>query len=205
MAAPKKGTKRSEMPRPKGVLALAAAYSHPLRVRILTMMSATDRRCSPTRLAEEWGEDSRTMAYHFRELVAFGLLEVVEDIPRRGSVEHIHETTKRAVAWKEEWEKIPPVFRQHLSALTLRLGVEAVGASIDAGTFETRDDVILAQDTMRLDAASAAEALQILAEALDRLVALGDDSRARLEETGEEGVLISYLAAGFEGSIDRPS
>jgi DNA-binding transcriptional ArsR family regulator len=205
MTAPKKGPKRSEMPRPKGVLALAAAYSHPMRVRILNVMSATDRRCSPTELAEQWGEDRRNVAYHFRELVAFGLLEVVEERPKRGSIEHIHETTKRAVAWADEWKKLPPVFKQHLSALPLRLGVEAVGAAIDAGTFESRDDVVIAQDTMRLDEDSATEALGVLTEALDRLVQIGDTARTRLEETEEEGILISYFTVGFEGSIDRPA
>lgn len=204
LTVPRKGLKRSEMPRPKGVLALAAAYSHPTRVRILTTMSPTDRRCSPTELAEEWGEDTRNVAYHFRELVAFGLLEVVETRPKRGSVEHIHATTKRAVAWQSEWEKLPPVFKQHMSALPLRLGVEAVGAAIDAGTFESRDDVVIAQDTMRLDEESAEEALAVLAEALDRLVAIGDAARLKLEESGDEGVLISYFTVGFEGSIKRP-
>ncbi|HEY2054656.1 MAG TPA: helix-turn-helix domain-containing protein [Solirubrobacterales bacterium] len=205
LTAPRKGSKRSEQPRPKGVLALAAAYSHPTRVRILNVMSATNRRCSPTVLAEEWGEDVRNVAYHFRELVAFGLLEIVEKKPKRGSVENIHETTKRAVAWADEWGKLPPIFKQHLSALPLRLGVESVGAAIDAGTFESRDDVVIAQDTMRLDEASADEVLSVLKETLDRLMAIGNTARTRLAETGEEGVLISYLMVGFEGSIERPS
>lgn len=205
MTAPKKGLKRSEMPRPKGVLALAAAYSHPMRVRILTAMSPTDRRCSPTELAEEWGEDTRNVAYHFRELVAYGLLEVIETRPKRGSVEHIHATTKRAVAWATEWEKLPPVFKQHLSALPLRLGVEAVGAAIDAGTFESREDIVIAQDTMRLDEDSAEEALTVLKEALDKLVEIGEAARSKLEESGDDGVLISYFTVGFEGSIERPS
>jgi predicted ArsR family transcriptional regulator len=205
VAARKKPLSRSEMPRPKGVLGLAAAYSHPMRVRILTAMSPTDRNCSPTELAEEWDEDPRNVAYHFRELVAFGLLEIVEERKKRGSREHIHATTKRAIAWAGEWEKLPPVFKQHLSALPLRLGVEAVGAAIDAGTFESRDDVVIAQDTMRLDEESAAEALTVLKETLTRLVEIGDTARARLEESKEEGVLISYLTVGFEGSIERPA
>jgi predicted ArsR family transcriptional regulator len=191
-------------PRPKGVLALAAAYSHPMRVRILSVMSPADRHCSPTELAEEWDEDNRNVAYHFRELVAFGLLEIVEERKKRGSVEHIHATTKRAVAWATEWEMLPPVFKQHLSALVLRLGVEAVGAAIDEGTFESRQDVIIAQDTMRLDEENAKAALAVLAEALDRLVAIGDDARSKLAESGEEGTLISYFTVGFEGSMKRP-
>ncbi|HEX4307248.1 MAG TPA: helix-turn-helix domain-containing protein [Solirubrobacterales bacterium] len=204
LTAPKRPSRR-EIPRPTGVLALANAYAHPMRVRILSAMSGTNRRCSPTELGEEWGLDTRNVSYHFRELCDYGLLEIVEEKKKRGAIEHIYATTRRAVAWAEAWEKIPPVFRQHLAALTLRLGVEAVGASIDAGEFEARDDVVLAQDTMLLDEAAAAEALAILADTVDRLVNLGDAARARLEETGEDGILISYLMAGFAGSIERPA
>ena len=76
--------KRSEMPRPKGILAIAAADSHPMRVRIISAMAGPERRHSPIQLAEAWGEDISVVAYHFRELAAFGLLEVVEEHKRRG-------------------------------------------------------------------------------------------------------------------------
>ena len=56
----------------EGDLALAAVYSHPMRVRILSAMKWPKRRYAPTQLAEEWAEDVDTVAYHFRELVAYG-------------------------------------------------------------------------------------------------------------------------------------
>ena len=88
--------------------------------------------------------------------------------------------------------------------MTLRLGFEAIGVSIDAGTFESRDDVVIAQDTMKLDERGAVEALEALAETLERLVCIGEESRARLDETEQsDHVLISYVLAGFEGAI-RP-
>ena len=163
--AKKKGRrpKRSELPRKKGILALAAAYSHPTRVRILTAMNAPVRRYSPKQLAQEWGEEVDLVAYHFRELVAFELLEIVDEIPRGGSIEHVHEATQTAVAWNENWKAIPPIFKQHIASLTLRLAVEAIGASIDDGRFESRDDTVLAQDTIRVDEQGAAEVLRILA------------------------------------------
>jgi hypothetical protein len=199
-----KRLKRSEVPRPRGLLALAAAYSHPMRVRILTAMNSPTRRYSPIQLAEEFGVDVSIVAYHFRELVAFELLEVVEENRRRGSIEHVHEATKVAIAWDREWKEIPPIFRQHISALTLRLGVEAVGASINEGRFESRDDVVLAQDTMRVDERGAKEALAILSKTLEALMKVSERAAARLEESGDEGVLISYLTAGYEGAL-RPT
>jgi hypothetical protein len=198
-----KRPKRSEMPRKKGILALAAAYSHPMRIRILAAMNSPRGRHSPARLAEAWGEEVGVVAYHFRELVAYELLEVVEEKKRRGSIEHLHEAKRNALAWEREWKSLPPVFKQHMLALTNRLGVEAVAAAIDDGTFESRDDTVMAQDTMRVDERGATEALAILAKALEALLKVSETAGARLAESGEEGLLISYLTVGYEGTL-RP-
>lgn len=198
-----KRRKRSEVPRKQGILALAAAYSHPMRVRILTAMNSPRRRHSPVQLAEAWGEDVSVVAYHFRELVAYDLLEVVEEIKVRGSVEHVHEAKTVALAWEREWKEIPPIFKQHMLALTERLGFEAMGAAIDAGTFESRDDAVLAQDTMRVDERGAQEAMAIVDKTVEALLKVSERSAKRLEKSGDEGVLISYMVAGYEGSL-RP-
>jgi hypothetical protein len=195
--------KRSEVPRKKGILALAAAYSHPMRVRILTAMNSPRRRASPILLAEEWGEDVSIVAYHFRELVAYDFLEVVEEHKVRGSIEHVHEAKTTALAWDREWSQMPPIFKQHMLALTARLGFEAMGAAIDGGTFESRDDTVLAQDTMRLDEQGAIEALSLLAKTMEAMLKVAERAAARLVESGEEGTLISYMAVGYEGTL-RP-
>jgi predicted ArsR family transcriptional regulator len=197
------GTKRSELPRPKGLQALAFAYSHPLRVRILAAMNSPKRRASPVRLAEEWGEDLSKVAYHFRELEAYDLVEVVEEHKRRGSTEHVYEPKATALAWDREWHQMPPVFKQSLLALTGRLGFEAMGASIDSGAFESREDTVLAQDTMRVDERGAKEALALLEKTVELLMKIATLAEDRLEESGEEGLLISYMAVGYEGSL-RP-
>jgi hypothetical protein len=191
------------VPRKEGLLALAAAYSHPMRVRILTAMNSPRRRHSPVQLAEAWGEDVSVVAYHFRELVAFDLLEVVEENKVRGSIEHVHEAKAVALAWEREWRQLPPIFKQHMLALTGRLGFEALGAAIDAGTFEARDDTVLAQDTMRLDERGAREAMAILAKTLEALLKVSERSTERLDKNEEEGLLISYMVVGYEGAL-RP-
>ncbi len=196
-------TKRSEMPRPTGLLALAAAYSHPTRVRILTAMNSPRRRAAPIDLAKEWGMDVTNVAYHFRELEAYDFLVMVEENKRRGSVEHVYEPNANALAWDREWKQMPPVLKQNMLALTERLGFEAMGAAIDAGTFESRDDTVLAQDTMRLDAQGATEALALMSKTLELMLRVEERARERLAASRDEGVLISYLLAGYEGSL-RP-
>jgi AraC-like DNA-binding protein len=194
---------RSEVERPTGLLALSAAYGHPMRIRILAAMNSPRRQYSPIQLAEAWGLGIGTVSYHFRELVNLGFLEIVDERKIRGAVEHVHQAKANALAWEKEWEDLPQFVRQHMLALTNRLGIEAIGAAIDNGTFESRDDTVMAQDTMRVDERGATEVLVILAKALELCMKAGDQAAERLAESGEDGVLISYMTVGYEGAL-RP-
>lgn len=195
--------RRRDAPRPTGILALAAALSHPLRLRIIGAMNSPERMYSPKSFAEEISEDVDFVAYHFRELRDLGYIEVVDTNRRRGSVETVYGPTLRAAAWEREWKQMPPAIKQQLAALSLRLGVEAAGAAIDSGAFEARDDAVVGQDTMTLDDRGAAEALAVLLAALDRLVQISEEAGKRLDESGDEPTLISYLLLGYEGEV-RP-
>ena len=185
------------------ILALAMAVSHPVRFRIITAMNAPERNASPKELAEEFDLDVKRVAYHVRELTELGYLELVDTEPRRGSIEHVYRPVQGFKAWWHEWSELFPAFKRIVAASALRLGVEAIGASIDSGKFEARDDSVLAQDTFRTDERGAAEAAKVLAKTLEDLMAISEDAKARLSETVEEGILFSYVIAGFEGAL-RP-
>jgi hypothetical protein len=179
------------------------AVSHPLRLRIITAMNSPKRDASPRELAEEFDLDVKRVAYHVRELAALGYLELAETEPRRGSIGHIYRPVRGLEAWWQEWNGLSPAFRQIVAASALGLGVEAIGASIDSGKFGAREDSVLAQDTFRTDERGAQEAAKILGKALEDLLAIAGDAKARLSEADDEGFLLSYVMAGFEGAL-RP-
>src|ERR1700750_1335208 len=185
------------------MLKLAMAISHPVRFRIITAMNAPERNASPKELAEEFDLDVKRVAYHVRELEGLGYLELVETEPRRGSIEHVYRPVQRLEAWSLGGGGLFPAFKQVVAASALGIGVAAIGASIDAGKFQARDDSVLAQDTFRTDERSAEEAGKSLIKAVEELVAVANDATARLTETGEDGFLLSYLTASFEGAL-RP-
>jgi predicted ArsR family transcriptional regulator len=185
------------------MLKLAMAISHPVRFRIITAMNSPERDASPKELAEEFDLDVKRVAYHVRELAELGYLELVDTEPRRGSIEHVYRPVQRFEAWSLEWGELFPAFKQVVAASALGIGVSAIGASIDAGKFEAREDSVLAQDTFRTDDRGAEEAAQILIKAVEDLLAVANDTKARLTETGEKGFLLSYLTASFEGAL-RP-
>jgi hypothetical protein len=184
-------------------MAMAVAMSHPLRVRILYAMHSPERRCSATDISEETGVDVKRLSYHMRELATLGFIVQVDERPVRGSLEKIYAPAKRLEAWDLEYVSMPSSLKRILAASALKTGVSALGAAIDQGTFEARDDSMLGQDTIRVDERGAREAMAALDEALKSLLKIRDGAKARLAETGEEGLLISYLLAGYEGAL-RP-
>jgi Helix-turn-helix domain len=182
---------------------VAAAISHPLRFRILTAMNSPERNASPKELAAEMGIDVGRVSYHMRELKDLGFLELIGTTPRNGSIEHVYKPIKRFEAFGLEWSKLLPSLKRTVASSALGLAVKSIGASIDDGKFEAREDSIIAQDTFRTDERGAEEALAIVTKALEDLLALAGDAKARLAESDEEGFLLSYVLAGFEGAL-RP-
>jgi predicted ArsR family transcriptional regulator len=182
---------------------MAVAMSHPLRIRILYGMNAPERRRSATDIAEETGIDVKRISYHMRELATLGFIVQVDERPVRGSLEKIFAPTRRPEAWDQEYSALPVAMKQILAASTLKTAVFALGAAIDEGSFDARDDSMLGQDTFWTDERGAQEALKILDDTLKRLVQVERNAKARLTETGEPGFMLNYLVAGYEGSL-RP-
>jgi predicted ArsR family transcriptional regulator len=166
-------------------------------------MHAPERRCSASDIAEETGVDVKRLSYHMRELATLGFIEQVDERPVRGSLEKIYAPRKRLEAWTQEYSEFPPALKQILDANILRLAVHALGAAVDDGSFDAREDAVIAQNTFWADERAAKETMEILEDALKRIFKVEEDAKARLAETGEDGLLISYLLAGYEGAL-RP-
>jgi len=211
MGAPEKRSNRAERKRkPASFDALSAALSHPLRVRILWAMKSPDRAYSPSEFERAINEgadkpiDIKRIAYHFRELRDLGFIELIDEKPVRGSIEHTYKPSKEFGAWEDEWSRMPEAVKQALASTVLVTGVEAAGAAIDSGSFGARDDSVLAQDTFWTDERGAQEALKVMFKAMEDLMRIADESAERLKENGEDDrQLLSFLIAGYEGTL-RP-
>ena len=72
---------------------LARANTHPLRVSILeTLNRDGGRTLSPKRLSVELRAPLSTVNYHATELRKSGLVQVVDERPVRGAIEHFYRT-----------------------------------------------------------------------------------------------------------------
>lgn len=66
------------------------AFAHPLRLEILRQLRS---RASPTELARKLGAPLGSVSYHVRVLADLGALQLVDEMPRRGAIEHYYELT----------------------------------------------------------------------------------------------------------------
>jgi DNA-binding transcriptional ArsR family regulator len=124
------------------------AMSHPLRVRILAILQ--ERRASPNELAGVLGATLGTVAYHVRTLHQLGLIELVDETPVRGAVEHHYRAKIRPNVTKEAWASASPVAKQAAIGSSLQMIDEYARASAAAGGFD-RPDAALARMSLRLD------------------------------------------------------
>lgn len=73
---------------------LARAETHDLRLKLLQMVDEASKPVSPVRASEALGERLGNVSYHMKELAKKGLIEVVEEVPRRGAMEHLYAMTR---------------------------------------------------------------------------------------------------------------
>jgi DNA-binding transcriptional ArsR family regulator len=124
------------------------AMSHPLRVRILAILQ--ERRASPNELAGVLEATLGTVAYHVRTLHQLGLIELVDETPVRGAVEHHYRAKVRPNVTKEAWASASPVAKQAAVGSSLQMIDEYARASAAAGGFD-REDAALVRLGLRLD------------------------------------------------------
>ena len=103
---------------------LVRALAHPLRVRILEILS--ERVASPNLLAKELGVDLGDVAYHTRTLNSCGCLELVDTARRRGATEHFYKAAPRTtLTWtpldldERGWNEVASILEDaHQQVLT---------------------------------------------------------------------------------------
>ena len=184
---------------------LVKALGHPLRVRILALLS--ERTASPRELAEWLGATLGTVSYHVRTLHELGLIDLVRTSQVRGAVAHHYRSRERPQVSGEEWAAAKPVVKQAAVGATLQTVDDYARASAAAGGFD-RGEAHLTRTHLRLDARgwqAAAKACQKLLADLERV----EQSAAKRLEKNPEGasdaavVMMVFEPVKLTGDADR--
>jgi DNA-binding transcriptional ArsR family regulator len=176
---------------------LAKALAHPLRVRILEVIN--ERPISPAAFTRELdGPALSQVSYHFRVLEKHGCIECIEEVKRRGSMEHIYRGTRRALFGDADWAKLPKSIQGGVSATMLNGLLARAVRGVETGSFDARPDRHISWISTSLDQQGWDSFVALLASMLDQVMKLQTEAAERLAESGETAIPVTFGALGFE-------
>lgn len=161
---------------PKTVKALA----HPIRTRLLAMLDRHEM--SPSEIAGEIGKPLGTVSYHVRTLHEMGLLRLVREEPRRGTVEHYYTGVKWYIP-DHVWKELPEALKGtvHQSFLS-QIGEDISSAAVTGGFDKPYS--LLNRDVLTLDDVGSLQLAKEISRLAQRALAIEAESTERLEDSG---------------------
>lgn len=161
---------------------LAKALSNHWRCKIIAEVGI--RPLSPSRFVEEFGGSMTNISRCFRQLTQWGFLEVLEERKggRRGGVERIYRSTRRAYFDAPTWESLPLIVRSEISTYFLKTFFERVNEAIAGGTFDADLDRHLSWRPVLLDRTAWIEIGEVLDQVLAWLPELESESLERVDD-----------------------
>jgi DNA-binding transcriptional ArsR family regulator len=176
---------------------LVRAYAHPLRIHILGLLD--NRVASPREIAAELGTPLSNTAYHVRQLVGLGLVELVGRRARRGAIEHRYTAKVRPTITDEGWAQLPDIVKRAVLDGWLQQTLTHVVAAAQEGGFH-REDAHHSRTAGPLDAKGWKAAARELASSLKRIEHIFEESHTRLARDPEaEGVEATVVLMQCEG------
>ena len=167
---------------------LAAIVAHPTRVRCFMILA--ERTASPVEIAQEIGKDVGHVGYHVRKLQQMNLIELVDERPVRGAVEHFYRAIERPIVHEDEFAKQSIEEREVFTRYVLQRHVSDVARAMDEHTFDARSNRWIARMPMVVDQEGFDELSALHAEMYERTLEIQAKSAERMagEGGGEEGI-----------------
>ena len=173
------------------------ALSHPLRVRMLTLLN--QKVSSPSELAEELDEPLGNVSYHMRFLADLKMVKLVRTEPRRGAVEHYYQALEPPQLSGDDWAQLPASVRRTLSDGVLGQIAKDLTNAAKKGGFD-RANMHVSRSAMVLDQEGWDELSSLLTDLQQRVRAIQDQSTKRLRRAGDdEGIPTALAMIQFEG------
>jgi DNA-binding transcriptional ArsR family regulator len=112
------------------------ALGHPLRRRILASLAR--QHGSASTLSKEFGLRFGTVAYHLIDVLdcQCGLVERIEEIPRRGAKEHVYAIKDEALTGALPWAELPQPIRSRLHSLSFEEFCSALMDALSDGSVD---------------------------------------------------------------------
>jgi DNA-binding transcriptional ArsR family regulator len=179
---------------------LATIVAHPTRVRAFSILA--ERTASPVEIAQEIGKDVGHVGYHVRKLQELNVIELVDERPVRGAVEHFYRAIARPIVDEKEFAAMSLEERETMTRYLLQLHVADLSRAMDQHTMDSRPNRWVLRLPMVVDEDGFDELAALHAEIYERTL----DIQARSDErrTGtEDGGISTMSATMFFETPDR--
>ena len=180
---------------------LAAIVAHPTRARCFVILA--ERTASPVEIAQQIGKDVGHVGYHVRKLQQLNLIELVDERPVRGAVEHFYRAIERPVVTEEEFAEQSVEEREVFTRYILQLLVADVARAMDEHTFDGRVNRVITRTPVLVDEDGFQELTDLHTEVLDRTMEIQARSAGRLTGSDEEGISTVSSSMFFETPVRR--
>jgi DNA-binding transcriptional ArsR family regulator len=174
--------------------------SHPIRCRALTIL--TDREASPVEIGRELGIEASHVAYHVRVLKKNGLIELTDETPRRGSIEHRYRAVFVSLS-DEQYAELTAEERGGYSRNIFCRAVADASCAFSAGSYAQRHDHHISRTAVQVDEEGWAELRDQFWNHLQEIERIKRESRDRLDEAGMRGTSVIAFDTFFELPLER--
>jgi DNA-binding transcriptional ArsR family regulator len=165
---------------------LASIVAHPTRARAFSILA--ERTASPVEIAQEIGKDVGHVGYHVRKLQELNLIELVDERPVRGAVEHFYRAIARPAITETEFATWTLEEREAFTRLLIQLHIADVARSMDEHLFDARTNHWVVRVPMVVDEEGFEELSALHAEMYERTLDIQARSDERRTGTEDEGI-----------------
>jgi DNA-binding transcriptional ArsR family regulator len=177
-------------------MTLAAIVAHPTRARAFSILA--ERTASPVEIAQQIGKDVGHVGYHVRKLQQLNLIELVDERPVRGAVEHFYRAIERPVVTEEEFAEQSVEEREVFTRYILQLHVTDIARAMDEHLFDARVNRVAARVPMLVDEEGFQELSDLHTEVFNRTLEIQARSNGRRAGTEDEGIPTVSTTMFFE-------
>jgi DNA-binding transcriptional ArsR family regulator len=175
---------------------LATIVAHPTRVRAFSILA--ERTASPVEIAQEIGKDVGHVGYHVRKLQELNLIELVDERPVRGAVEHFYRAIARPIFDEKEFAALSMEEREAMTRYLLQLHVTDISRAMDQHTMDVRPNRWVLRLPMVVDEDGFDELAALHAEIYERTLDIQARSDERRTGTEDDGIQTMSTNMFFE-------
>jgi DNA-binding transcriptional ArsR family regulator len=167
--------------------------AHPIRCRALTILAR--REASPVEIGRELGMDASHVAYHLRILYESGLIELTDEVPRRGSIEHLYKGVHADGLTERQCPELPSAERAVRARNTWCFATAEANCALGAGSFLA--DHRIDRRHMDLDRTGWAELCSLHEDTKCEADRIEAEAAGRLADAGVRGIVVSAFNTFF--------